>query len=126
VDLDRDRIYLPLEDLERFHYALDDLRAGRVDDRWRELLKLEIARTRQLFAQGKALPEKVAPELRVQLRLTWLGGMTLLRKIESVGYDVFQHRPSLSKLDFVRLYFRAQYSLWVGRGDHAPALAGPP
>ena len=126
VDLDRDRIYLPLEDLERFHYTLDDLRAGRVDDRWRELLKLEIARTRQWFAQGKALPEKVAPELRVQLRLTWLGGMTLLRKIESVGYDVFQRRPSLSKLDFVRLYFRAQYSLRVGRGDHAPALAGPP
>jgi squalene synthase HpnC len=111
VDLARDRIYLPLEDLQRFHYTLDELRAGRVDERWDELLKLEIARTRQLFEQGKALPEKVAPELRLQLRLTWLGGMTVLRKIESVGYDVFRRRPYLSKLDFVRLYFRARYSL---------------
>jgi phytoene synthase len=108
VDLERDRIYLPLEDLQRFNYTLDDLRAGRVDDRWHELLKFEIARTRQLFEQGKGLPERVAPELRVQLRLTWFGGMTVLRKIESVGYDVFRRRPSLSKLDFVRLYFRAR------------------
>jgi phytoene synthase len=115
VDLERDRIYLPLEDFQRFNYALDDLRAGRVDDRWRELLKFEIARTRQLFEQGKPLPERVAPELRLQLRLTWLGGMTLLRKIESVGYDVFRRRPSLSKLDFVRLYFRARYSFWNTR-----------
>jgi phytoene synthase len=108
LDLERDRIYLPLEDLQRFNYTLDDLRAGCVDERWHELLKLEIARTRQLFDQGKALPERVARELRLQLRLTWLGGMTVLRKIESVGYDVFRRRPSLSKLDFVRLYCRAR------------------
>jgi phytoene synthase len=126
VDLDRDRIYLPLEDLQRFNYTLDDLRAGRVDDRWRELLKLEIARTRQFFDQGKALPERVAQQLRVQLRLTWLGGMTLLRKIESVGYDVFQRRPSLGKLDFVRLYLHARSAFRVGKGEHAATLASPP
>ena len=125
-DLERDRIYLPLEDLERFHYTLHDLCAGRVDDRWRELLKFEIMRTRQFFEQGKALPGRVAPQLRVQLRLTWLGGMSVLDKIGRVGYDVFQHRPSLSKLDFVRLYLRARYPLSLGRGDRAPTLAGPP
>ena len=125
-DLERDRIYLPLEDLRRFNYTLDDLRAGRVDERWRELLKFEIARTRQLFDQGKALPERVTPELRVQLRLTWLGGMTVLRKIESAGYDVFLRRPSLGKLDFVRLYFRARYAFPVAKGDHAPIIASQP
>jgi len=126
VDLERDRIYLPLEDLQRFNYTLDDLRAGRVDERWRELLKFEIDRTRPLFERGKELPERVAPELRVQLRLTWLGGVTMLRKIESVDYDVFRRRPSLGKLDFVRLYFHARFSLRVRRGDHAPTIAGPP
>jgi phytoene synthase len=126
VDLDRDRIYLPWEDLQRFNYTLDDLRAGRVDGRWRELLELEIARTRQFFEQGKALPEKVAPELRLQLRLTWLGGMTLLRIIESVGYDVFRRRPSLGKLDFVRLYFHARSAFRVGKGEHAATIASPP
>jgi len=126
VDLERDRIYLPLEDLQRFNYTLDDLRAGRVDERWRELLKFEIARTRQWFEQGQALPERVTPELRRQLRLTWLGGMTVLRKIELVGYDVFHRRPSLSKLDFVRLYFRARHALPVGMGEHVPVITSPP
>ena len=126
VDLERDRIYLPLEDLERFKYTLDDLRAERADGRWRDLLKFEIARTRALFEQGQALPERVVPELRRQLRLTWLGGTTVLRKIEAAGYDVFRHRPSLSKLDFVRLYFRAWQALPVAERGHASAVMTPP
>ena len=126
VDLERDRIYLPLEDLERFEYTLDDLRADRADGRWRELLKFEIARTRALFEQGKALPERVVPELRRQLRSTWLGGTTLLRKIEATDYDVFRRRPSLSTLDFVRLYFRARHPLPAREGEHASIVTTPP
>jgi phytoene synthase len=126
VDLERDRIYLPLEDLQRFHYTLDDLRAGRVDDRWRELLKFEIARTRLWFDRGKALPVRVAPGLRAQLRLTWLGGMAILRKIELAGYDVFRRRPTLGKLDFVRLYFQARYRFPAGEAGRPGALASPP
>jgi squalene synthase HpnC len=126
VDLARDRIYLPLEDLQRFEYTLDDLRAKCVDVRWCELLKFEIARTRRWFEQGQALPERVAPELRLQVRLTWLGGMTVLRKIELVGYDVFRRRPSLSKLDFVRLYFRARHALPAGMSEQAPVITSPP
>jgi squalene synthase HpnC len=126
VDLARDRIYLPLDDLRRFHYTLDDLRAGRVDERWRALLALEIARTRERFARGRPLPEKVVPELRRQLRLTWLGGMTILARIESAGYDVFRRRPALGWRDFLRLYFRSRYPARVLRSDPAPAIASQP
>jgi len=125
VDFRRDRIYLPLDDLDRFQYTLDDLRAQRADGRWRELLQFEIARTRGLFEKGKALPERVVPELRRQLRLTWLGGTTVLSKIEAAGYDVFRRRPSLSALDFVRLYFRARYAL-AAEGGQAPAVTTSP
>ena len=126
VDLARDRIYLPLEDLQRFEYTLDDLRAERADRRWRELLKFEIARTRVLFEQGQALPERAVPELRRQLRLTWLGGMTVLRKIEAAGYDVFRRRPCLSRLDWVRLYFRARRALPAAEGGHTSVIMTPP
>lgn len=114
VDLERDRIYLPLEDLACFHYTLADLCGQRVDDRWRRLLVFQIERTREFFARGQALPEKVRPELRRQLRLTWLGGMAVLSKIEAVGYDVFRARPSLGMADFFRLYLQARRPL---RGD---------
>jgi phytoene synthase len=111
VDLSRDRIYLPLEDLRRFNYSLDDLRAERVDERWRQLMAFEISRTREFFEKGQSLPERVVSELRRQLRLTWLGGMTILARVESAGYDVFRRRPALSWWDFVRLYFKARHPL---------------
>jgi phytoene synthase len=115
-----------MEDLGRFEYTLDDLRAKRADGRWRDLLKFEISRTRVLFEQGQALPERVVPELRCQLRLTWLGGMTVLDKIEAAGYDVFRRRPSLSKLDFARLYFRARRALPAAGQGHASVVLTPP
>ena len=59
IDFSRDRIYLPQEDLARFNYTLDDLRAGLCDTRWRRLLAFEIARTRDLFERGRGLPEEV-------------------------------------------------------------------
>lgn len=125
VDLARDRVYLPQEDMARFHYTLDDLRAQRADARWQELLACEIARTRALFERGRGLPEQVRPELRVQLRLTWLGGMAILAGIESVAYDVFNRRPSLGKWDFLRLYLRARRAPLRVRVAPAPVVTNP-
>jgi len=108
IDFSRDRIYLPLEDMARFNYTLDDLRVGRADRRWQELLTFEITRTRALFERGRGLPEEVQPRLRTQLRLTWLGGTEILSKIQAVSYDIFRRRPSLGRWDFLRLYWRAR------------------
>ncbi|HEV2493475.1 MAG TPA: squalene synthase HpnC [Terriglobia bacterium] len=120
VDLERDRVYLPLDDLTRFNLTVADLEAwlppapsgnGRdagPDERWQKLMAFEVARTRQLFEQGRPLPEKVGPELRRQLRLTWLGGTAILDKIESARYDVFRRRFTLGRRDFLRLYLRAR------------------
>jgi squalene synthase HpnC len=125
VDLARDRVYLPQEDMARFHYTLDDLRDQRRDARWQELLAYEIARTRELFERGRALPEEVRPELRVQLRLTWLGGMAILAGIEAVSYDVFRRRPALGKWDFLRLYLRARRAPLSVGAKHAPVVTSP-
>jgi phytoene synthase len=126
VDLERDRIYLPLHDLQRFGYSLNELRARRVDDRWRALMAFEISRTRELFLGGRELPERVVPELRRQLRLTWLGGLSILRRIESIGYDVFRYRPTLSTWDFVKLYWRARRFSCPPAGDPTPVVASRP
>ena len=125
IDFSRDRIYLPQEDLARFRYTLDDLRAGRCDAHWQQLLAFEIARTRELFAKGCSLPEEVQPKLRTQLRLTWLGGSEILSKIEAVSYDIFHRRPSLSKWDFLRLFWRARRTPLVVSGVHASAVSLP-
>lgn len=125
VDFSRDRVYLPQEDMTRFHYTLDDLCSGRCDTRWQEMLAFEIARTRELFERGRGLPEKVQPKLRTQLRMTWLGGTAILSKIEAVSYDIFHRRPSLRKWDFLRLYLRARRAPLDASVAHAPAVTIP-
>jgi phytoene synthase len=107
LDLERNRVYLPLEDMARFEYSLDDLRAARADTRWRRLLAFELGRTREMFERGRRLAERVTPSLRLQLRMTWLGGMKILEKIENAEYDVFRRRPSLGGLSFLQLFVRA-------------------
>jgi len=125
LDFSRNRVYLPQEDMARFRYTLDDLRAGCCDARWQELLAFEIARTRELFERGRGLPEEVQPKLRTQLRLTWLGGTAILSKIEAVSYDIFRRRPSLGKWDFLRLYWRARRAPLRASVAHAPTVTIP-
>jgi phytoene synthase len=125
IDFSRDRIYLPQDDMAHFNFTLDDLRAGRSDTRWQELLAFEIARTRELFERGRGLPEEVQPKLRTQLRLTWLGGTAILSKIEAVSYDIFHRRPSLSKWEFLRLYWRARRAPLSASVAHAPTVSIP-
>jgi len=107
VDYARGRIYLP-EDLMRRHgVGTWDLSSGRVSDGWRGLMAELIARTRALFERGRPLCDRVGRELRFEMRLTWLGGMSILDRIEATGGDVFRRRPRHGALDKASLAWRA-------------------
>jgi squalene synthase HpnC len=107
IDYARGRVYVP-EDLMRRHgVASWDFSTGRVSDGWRGLMAELIARTRELFERGKPLCDRVGRELRFEMRLTWLGGMSILDRIEASGGDVFRHRPKHGALDKAALAWRA-------------------
>jgi phytoene synthase len=107
VDLRKGRIYLPRELMARFGLGERDLAAARVDDAWRGMMGELVARTRELFARGRPLCDRVGRDLRFELRLTWLGGSGILDRIERVGYDVFRRRPSYGALEKLGLAWRA-------------------
>lgn len=127
VDLGRDRVYLPQEDLVRFGLELREIELFRTssepvtDARWQRLMAFELARTADYFERGRALPELAGRALRRQLRLTWLGGMSVLEKIQAVNYDVFRRRPSLHAADFARLYLLA----WTGASSRRHLIQNP-
>jgi phytoene/squalene synthetase len=83
--------------MERFNYSEGELRGGRSNGRFRELMAFEVQRTRELFRQGLALIPKVSGRLRLDLRLFSLGGLAVLDAIEAMGYDVLQRRPTLTR-----------------------------
>ena len=96
-DLGKGRIYIPLEEMERFHYSEDDLLAARFDGRLRDLMAFQVRRTRELFRSGLELIPRVRGRLRLDLRLFSLGGLAVLDAIEDTGYDVLNRRPKLSR-----------------------------
>ncbi len=99
VDVARGRLYVPREDLRKFNVREDLVMRGAPSEPFRSALAFEVARTRALFRRGARLPESVRQPLRIELRLTWLGGMHVLDKIERSGYTVFENRPTLAWMD---------------------------
>lgn len=109
IDARKGRLYLPLEDMERFGYTESSLDQGVASAEFRALLKYEVERTKELFEKGKPLLALAPRALRWELTLTWNGGMTILRKIENAGYDVFTRRVTLNPVDKLQLLGRSLF-----------------
>ena len=88
-DLDRGRLYLPMEDVRRFGA---DPTARRADAAWVELMRFEIDRCRRLYESADVgiamLPSASARCVRTA-RVLYAG---ILERIERAGYDVFAGR----------------------------------
>ena len=113
-DFSTGRLYVPLEDCERFGAREDDLRAGNITAEWRLLLREMTRRTRELFLAGRAVCDGVPGRLRWELRFTWLGGMRILDKLERNRFDVFHRRPQLGMTDVPVLLRNAMF--WTTAG----------
>src|SRR5512141_2813368 len=103
VDLQKDRVYLPLDVLEAHGYPLEALFARRFDDRFRGAMQEAVNVTRGLFLKGLPLADRVDRRLAIDLELFSRGGLRVLDKIERQGCDVLGARPAISKLERVAL-----------------------
>lgn len=110
IDLKKDRIYLPQEDLQRFGIDEAQIVAGRTDGNWRALMRFEVDRARALMLSGTPLGRSLPGRIGLELRLIVAGGLRILEKIEAVDYDVFRRRPVIAALDWPRLMRRALLS----------------
>ena len=99
VDLEKDRVYSPLEDIREFGYSEEELFQRRYSQAFKDIMGYQVERTEQLFREGRPLLLQVGKDLRMELRLTWNGGMRILKKIEQADYDVLTRRPALSSYD---------------------------
>ena len=110
ADYAKGRIYLPLEDLRRFGVSEDEIRNLENTAAFRAMMKFEVARAREWFAQGLPLAGKVRRELAVDLELFSRGGMEILNAIERQNYAVLGQRPVISKTRKLALVARAAWS----------------
>ena len=110
-DLGRDwragRLYVPADVQAACGTDLDDLHRERLTPAWRRAVACCAGRTRELFRAGRPVCDGVRGRLRLELRLTWLGGMRVLERVTGAGYDPFASRPVLGPRDVLPLVWRA-------------------
>lgn len=94
--LERDRVYIPRESLERSGVSEQQLREGRCDERYRDMMRFEVERTERMFVKGSALLPLLGAAERAHIALYGMGGRAILNAIRRQGYDTLTRRPSLS------------------------------
>lgn len=107
IDLRKDRIYFPRDEMARHGVSESDLFAARADAPFQELMAFQVSRARALLESGAPLARAVAGRSGFELRLVVEGGLRILEKIDGVRADVFRRRPVLRGPDWLLMLWRA-------------------
>jgi phytoene synthase len=101
------RVYLPQDELERFHLRREDFTQGRIVDGgakedWRAFMRYQIDRTRRLYSE--ALPGVAYLERDGRFAIAAASELyrSILDDIEAHDYDVFDRRATVSNLEKAR------------------------
>lgn len=96
-DLERGRVYLPLDEMEEFGYSLEELHAGVTNQAFRGLMSFQARRAREHFNRGFKLLPLLSPRSRGCPAVLGQLYSRILDRIEAKDYNVFNGRISLSK-----------------------------
>jgi squalene synthase HpnC len=103
IDLEKNRIYFPREDLRKFALTREDLKEHAATPQFLAMMRHEVGVARDMLHRGAELHRIVDRRLSRDVLMFAGGGLAILHAIEREGYDVFNRRPKLTKLDYLRL-----------------------
>jgi phytoene synthase len=89
------RLYLPREELAFYGIRESEIAEGRVTDHWRQFMKFQIERTRQLYAESWNGVKMLEPDGQFAIGAASVFYQGILDEIEKKDYDVFSTRASL-------------------------------
>ena len=107
IDFAKDRIYLPQDEMARFGVTEAHLAERRCDEHWRGLITFQAERARGMLLHGWPLGRELPGRMGLEIRATVRGGLRILDKLQSVGCDMFRHRPVLRWFDWPLIMARA-------------------
>lgn len=103
----KSRIYLCQDEMQTFNISETQIINGNADERWQTFMQFNIQRTRLLLNSGKPLGRILKGRIGLEMRLIIAGGERILDKLDYVHGDVFAHRPTLNKLDWLVMIAQA-------------------
>ncbi len=107
-DARRGRIYLPVDELQRFEVKAHEILNGQHSDRFERLMRFQAARAHRLYDEALALLP--AADRRSQKPGLMMASIyrTLLREIEADGFQVLRQRIALTPLRKLWLAWKMQ------------------
>jgi len=110
VDFQKNRIYLPQDELAAHHIAEAQIARGDAGGLWQVFMLKQIERARSLLQAGAPLARQLKGRIGLELRMTILGGETILRKLHADPGCVFHQRPVLTRGDWLGIIGRALFT----------------
>ncbi|MBI5648503.1 MAG: presqualene diphosphate synthase HpnD [Ignavibacteriae bacterium] len=106
----RDRIYIPLEDFERFGYTEDELFASVYNENFVKLMHYEAERARRYYEKARASLAEEDHRAFFSARIMDRIYYRILDKIEQRSYAVFEEKISISSLSKLVIAMREYFS----------------
>jgi squalene synthase HpnC len=107
VDYRKGRIYLPADEMEKFHVDESQIANGDASGIWWAFMRTQIERARKMLQAGAPLGRRLGGRIGLEVRMIVMGGEVILRKLHEAHGDVFHHRPVLRPGDWVYMFWRA-------------------
>jgi len=106
IDYSLGRIYFPLDEMSMFSVSENMFEFNKINHNLEKLVKYNIDRTENILREGEKLLKYLPGRLKIEIKWTVLGGMTILNKIRNNDFNIFT-RPRLNKLDLLVLLFKS-------------------
>lgn len=110
-DWDIGRVYLPQSECRRFGYDEACFARRESSDAFRRLLAAQVDQAERFLRAGLPLAAQMSRGLQVPVALFAQGGLATLEAIRRQNFDVWIHRPTVSKVEKLRLIVRCWWRL---------------
>ena len=107
IDTKKDRIYMPQDELARFKITEANIFNAHYDFKFKLFMEFQIERARKLLQSGAPLGLILKGRIGLEMRLIIAGGERILAKLHEAEGDIFNKRPILTKLDYLKMLKKA-------------------
>ncbi|MFB6098138.1 MAG: phytoene/squalene synthase family protein [Salinibacter sp.] len=104
ADLDRGRLFIPLEELDQYDVTVDQLRSGPATEPVQRLLWKQTVRVRDALQRGRSLADDLSFRQKYALLWYWHAALTLIEELDRRDFDLWSESLDLSRLRRFEVY----------------------
>lgn len=110
----KQRIYMCQDELAKFGITETHMQhyvdgTETIDKNWQQFMQFNLNRVSALMQAGKPLGRMLTGRIGFEMRMIIAGGEQMIHKIYQVNGDIFKHRPTLIKIDWLVIFLKALF-----------------